>query len=209
MIYSVTFPDNLGTSRTREFIASDEVEVRRIMRRSGISAKEATITEVAQKQSTSFQEDFNRAFKEGMANSARRNAQSPSNPQDFHKILTNDERPGDYKDGDLYEYKHIRLDYKCRGITQEIHILDIDGVRVTGWFSGDNVPTLPELLQQLGNAGWKMIVHQLNQDPKANGVTFHYYNFMRLKKPGSPDRIFPKVFEDKNLLSTALENLGA
>ena len=30
----------------------------------------------------------------------------------IHKILTNDERPGDYKDGDLYEYKHIRLDYK-------------------------------------------------------------------------------------------------
>ena len=76
MIYSVTFPDNLGTSRTREFIASDEVEVRRIMRRSGISAKEATITEVAQKQSTSFQEDFNRALKEGMANSARRNVES-------------------------------------------------------------------------------------------------------------------------------------
>ena len=156
------------------------------MHRSGISAKEATITEVAQKQSNSFQEDFNRAFNEGMANSARRNVQSPSNPQDFHKILTNDERPGDYKDGDLYEYKHICLDYKGRGITQEIHILDIVGVRVTGWFSGGNVPTLPELLQQLGNAGWKMIGHQLNQDLKANGVTFHYYNFMRLKQPGSP-----------------------
>ena len=26
-----------------------------------------------------------------------------------------------------FEYKHIRLDYKGRGITQEINILDIDG----------------------------------------------------------------------------------
>ena len=25
-----------------------------------------------------------------------------------------------------YEYKHIRLDYKGRGITQEINLLDID-----------------------------------------------------------------------------------
>ena len=209
MIYSVTYPDNSGVSRTREFIASEEAEVRRIMRRSGISTKEATIIEVAQQHSNSFQEDFDRHFKEGIAEMARREEQSPSNPKNFYKILTNDERPGDYKSGDLYEYKHIRLDYKGRGITQEIHILDIDGVRVTGWFSRDNVPTLPELLQQLGNAGWKMIVHQLNQDPKANSVTFHYYNFMRLKKPGSPDRIFPKAVEDKTLLSTAIENLGA
>ena len=209
MIYSVTYPDNSGGSRTREFIASDEVEVRRIMRRSGISTKEATIIEVAQKHSNSFQEDFDRHFKEGIAEKARREEQSPSNPKNFHKILTNDERPGGYKSGDLYEYKHIRLDYKGRGITQEIHILDIDGVRVTGWFSGGNVPTLPELLQQLGNAGWKMIGHQINQDLTANGVTFHYYNFMRPKKPGTPDRVFPKAVQDKNLLSTAIENLGA
>lgn len=209
MIYSVTYPDNSGGSRTREFIVSDEVEVRRIMRRSGISTKEATIIEVAQKHSNSFQEDFDRHFKEGIAEKARREEQSPSNPKNFHKILTNDERPGGYKSGDLYEYKHIRLDYKGRGITQEIHILDIDGVRVTGWFSGGNVPTLPELLQQLGNAGWKMIGHQINQDLTANGVTFHYYNFMRPKKPGTPDRVFPEAVQDKNLLSTAIENLGA
>ena len=153
MFYSVTYPDNLGVSRTREFIASDEAEVRRIMRRSVISTKEATIIEVAQQHSNSFQEDFDRHFKEGIAEMARREEQSPSNPKNFYKILTNDERSGDYKSGDLYEYKHIRLDHKGRGITQEIHILDIDGVRVTGWFSGGNVPTLPELLQQLGNAG--------------------------------------------------------
>ena len=84
---------------------------------------------------------------------ARREEQSPSNPKNFYKILTNDERSGDYKSGDSYEYKHIRLEYNGRGITQDIHILDIGGVRVTGWFSGGNVPTLPELLQQLGNAG--------------------------------------------------------
>ena len=60
MIYSATYPDNSGVSRTREFIASDEAEVRRIMRRSGISTKEATIIEVAQQHSNSFQEDFDR-----------------------------------------------------------------------------------------------------------------------------------------------------
>ena len=209
MIYSVTYPDNSGVSRTREFIASDESEVRRIMRRSGISTKEATIIEVAQQHSNSFQEDFDRHFKKGIAEMARREEQSLSNPKNFHKILTNDESPGDYKSGDLYVYKHIRLDYKGRGITQEIHILDINGVRVTGWFSGGNVPTLPEILQQLGNAGWKMIGHQINQDLTANSVTFHYYNFMRPQKPGTPDRVFPKAVQDKNLLSTAIENLGA
>lgn len=26
-----------------------------------------------------------------------------------------------------WEYKHIRLDYKGRGITQEINLLDVDG----------------------------------------------------------------------------------
>ena len=42
-----------------------------------------------------------------------------------------------------FEYKHIRLDYKDRGITQEINLLDIDGQRVKGWGSSTNVPTLP------------------------------------------------------------------
>ena len=32
-----------------------------------------------------------------------------------------------------WDYKHIRLDYKGRGITQEINLLDIDGERVRGW----------------------------------------------------------------------------
>ena len=44
-----------------------------------------------------------------------------------------------------WEHKHIRLDHKGRGITQEINILDIDGQRVRGWGSSHEVPTLPEM----------------------------------------------------------------
>ena len=32
-----------------------------------------------------------------------------------------------------FEYKYILLDYKGRGITQEINTLDIDGERIRGW----------------------------------------------------------------------------
>ncbi len=42
-----------------------------------------------------------------------------------------------------FEYKHIRLDYKGRGITQEINILDIDGERIRAWGDNTEVPTLP------------------------------------------------------------------
>ena len=78
-----------------------------------------------------------------------------------------------------WEYKHIRLDYKGRGITQEINLLDIDGQRVRGWGSSEEVPTLPELLAALGADGWEMVSHVVNQDNRANGVTFHYYSFKR------------------------------
>jgi hypothetical protein len=52
-----------------------------------------------------------------------------------------------------FEYKHIRLDYKGRGITQEINLLDIDGQRIKGWGSSSNVPTLPEMFAALGKDG--------------------------------------------------------
>ena len=79
-----------------------------------------------------------------------------------------------------YEYKHIRLDYKGRGITQEINLLDIDGERIKGWFNKTNyVPTLPEMFKSLGQDGWELISHVVNQDIKNNGVTLHYYNFKR------------------------------
>ena len=78
-----------------------------------------------------------------------------------------------------WEYKHIRLDYKGRGITQEINILDIDGERVRGWASSKEVPTLPEMFAALGKDGWEMVSHACNQDVQNNGVTMHYYNFKR------------------------------
>ena len=83
-----------------------------------------------------------------------------------------------------WDYKHLRLDYKGRGITQEINLLDIDGDRVRGWtdnFSNKEVPSLPEILNKLGDDGWEMISHVVNQDLSANGTTMHYYNFKREK----------------------------
>ena len=83
-----------------------------------------------------------------------------------------------------WDYKHLRLDYKGRGITQEINLLDIDGDRVRGWtdnFSNKEVPSLPEILCKLGDDGWEMISHVVNQDLSANGTTMHYYNFKREK----------------------------
>ena len=80
----------------------------------------------------------------------------------------------------LWEYKHIRFDYKGRGISQEINLLDIDGERMKGWFTNSGeVPTLPELFAKLGRDGWEMVNHVVNQDNVANGVTWHYYNFKR------------------------------
>ncbi len=78
-----------------------------------------------------------------------------------------------------YEYKHIRLDYKGRGITQEINLLDIDGERIRAWGSNIEVPTHPEMFAKLGDEGWELITHAVNQDNTSNGTTFHYYNFKR------------------------------
>ena len=57
-----------------------------------------------------------------------------------------------------WEYKHIRLDYKGRRITQEINLLDIDGERIRGWGGEQEVPTLPEMFEALGKDGWEMVV---------------------------------------------------
>ena len=213
MIYSVTYTAGNGNNRSRELVASDVLEARKALRRLGISPQNASITEKAKISASptpkpGSHEAFRQKLDDVDLEIARIESEDPQNPKNFYKVLTNDDKPGDYTDGDLYEYKHLRLDYKGRGITQEIHILDIDGERVTGWFSGGNVPTLPAILQQLGNAGWKMIGHQVNQDLKSNGVTFHYYNFMRIKKGSKPDRDFPNAVENKNIISTAIESLG-
>ena len=54
----------------------------------------------------------------------------------------------------FWEYKHVRLNYKGRGITQEINILDIDGERLRGWsdnFSSNEIPTLAKWVRSLIN----------------------------------------------------------
>ena len=78
-----------------------------------------------------------------------------------------------------FEYKNIRFDFKGRGITQEINLLDIDGERVRGWNSNQEVPSLPEMVAALGQDGWEMVSHMVNQDNQANGVTWHYLYFKR------------------------------
>lgn len=78
----------------------------------------------------------------------------------------------------LFEYKFVRIDLKGRGITLEINLLDVDGVRVSGWLDEKGF-TLPMLLQKLGRQGWDMVNHAVNQDNKANTVTLHYFTFKR------------------------------
>ena len=55
-----------------------------------------------------------------------------------------------------WQYKHIRLDYKGRGITQEINLFDLDCERIRGWESGKEAPTLPEMFEALGKDGWEL-----------------------------------------------------
>lgn len=220
MTFVVTYQDKNGTPRTQTLNAEDEADVRRKLRRNGISPTNTTISrykptygelkpaeEEIPNQIPSepgFWETAN-----AQAEQIERERQAAQDPKNFHKILTNDDSPKENQDCIQYEYKHLRLDYKGRGITQELHVLDIDGVRVTGWFTGENVPTLPEIFQMLGKSGWQMIGHNINQDLQQNGITFHYYNFMRAKRFGHKDRDFIAPKENKNLLSSAIESFGA
>lgn len=54
-----------------------------------------------------------------------------------------------------------------------------------------------------------MIGHQTNQDLAQNGITFHYYNFMRVKKANQPDRVFAAARQEKGLTSLFIESFGA
>ena len=108
-----------------------------------------------------------------------------------------------------FEYKHIRLDYKGRGITQEINILDIDGERIRSWGSGTEVPTLPEMFEALGKDGWEMVSHVVNQDVSNNGVTFHYYNFKRpiqFKKMSEFDKLMKGGSKRKDVQNRQIKN---
>jgi len=213
MVFVATYLDAQGQSHTKKITAYNESEARKQLRRNGIRSADATIEEFdkmapvehpAKTQDPGFWQQVNAAAEE----QAQRE-QETKDPNNFHKILTNDDLPRNDMSDVQYEYKHLRLDYKGRGITQELHILDVDGVRVTGWFDGNNVPTLPEIFQVLGNAGWQMIGHQINQDLAQNGITFHYYNFMRIKNANQPDRVFASARQEKGLTSSFIESFGA
>ena len=78
----------------------------------------------------------------------------------------------------------IRKHHVTPGVKVLDLVMDIDGERIRGWtdnFSSNEVPTLPEVFEKLGNEGWEMVSHVINQDIKQNGVTLHYYNFKREK----------------------------
>ncbi len=81
-----------------------------------------------------------------------------------------------------WEYLSIRFDYKGRGITQEFNLFDMDGQRLTGWTSegGNTAKTLPQFLALVGEEGWELASHVVNQDMQANSVTWHYMHFKRL-----------------------------
>ena len=65
---------------------------------------------------------------------------------------------------------------------QEINTLDIDGKRLRGHMDNftdtNEQPPLPEMFRELGEQGWEMVSHVVNQDNQTNGVTF-LYNFKR------------------------------
>lgn len=84
-----------------------------------------------------------------------------------------------------WEYLSIRFDYKGRGITQEFNLLDVNGVRKKGWvssvFTGKEGNNLPDFLKLVGEEGWELISHVVNQDNQFNNVTLHYMQFKRPK----------------------------
>ncbi|WP_223211233.1 MULTISPECIES: hypothetical protein [unclassified Synechocystis] len=81
-----------------------------------------------------------------------------------------------------WEYKTIRFDFLGRGITQEFNLLDVDGTRVKGWSMNNTaIKTLPQMMLALGQEGWELVSHVVNQDNQANNVTLHYMTF---KRPG-------------------------
>ena len=77
-----------------------------------------------------------------------------------------------------WRYKHIRLNYRGRGITQEIDVLDVDGERLTGWADSKTMPTVPQLFDSLGKEGWELVTHVIHQDG-SGGMVFHYYTLRR------------------------------
>ena len=80
-----------------------------------------------------------------------------------------------------WEYLSMRFDYKGRGITQEFNLFDVNGQRLTGWTGekAQTAKTLSEFLVLVGEEGWELVSHVVNQDVQANGVTWHYMHFKR------------------------------
>ena len=229
MSFIVTWKDSRGQIVYQKLSTESLEEAKKIMRRKGVSPRDCKFEEANEiknaingikdeqsygrmpTQEPAFWEKCKAEFNAAEVKQEHRQQQEQEarDPGNFYKILTSDDLSDNVCSDIQYEYKHLRLDYKGRGITQELHLLDIDGVRVTGWPAGNNVPSLPENFQTLGNTGWQMISHQINQDLQQNGVTFHYYNFMRLKKADQPEREFSAARDEKNLATTIIESFGA
>ncbi len=80
---------------------------------------------------------------------------------------------------ETWEYKHIRFEYQGKGVKQLIQKLYINCVREEAEGGDENLPTLPELLANLGLEGWEMVSYVLGQDSSFDGVPCHYYVFKR------------------------------
>ena len=102
-----------------------------------------------------------------------------------------------------WEYKSIRFDYLGRGITQEFNILDIDGERMKGWFSlhGEKMSNLPDMLNVMGQNGWELITHSVNQFAGHNvdsSVTWHYMTFKRPAEIETKEHLYEGVSNTAN-----------
>ena len=60
-----------------------------------------------------------------------------------------------------WEYLSVKFNYKGLGIKEEFTLLDIDGERVSGYWSHDEEApeNLPKLLDLLGADGWELVTH--------------------------------------------------
>ncbi len=82
-----------------------------------------------------------------------------------------------------FEYLIVRYDFIGRGISGEFNFLDVNGERVIKpggkgdkglWGAKET-----ELFSRLGNAGWELVNHSVQDQPETTQITFHYAKFVR------------------------------